>query len=136
MIVSCTCLEESSFLRVPPPLAGATCLPMAAPPAGFWSQKGVADVTCPSGGLTELGKPGTMGALILALKPLCSRWSLVTRPLMHSEGEVPAPHSLCGVFVFCLILQKDCKALTPGFNPRDRTQVSNISCLGRWVLYH
>ena len=45
MIVSCTCLEESSFLRVPPPLAGATCLPMAAPPAGFWSQKGVADVT-------------------------------------------------------------------------------------------
>ena len=81
----------------------------------------------PRGGLTELGKPGAVGVLMSALQPLCSHCLLVTRPLMHCEGEVPAPQGLCAVFVFCLILQKDCKALTPGFNPRDRTQVSYIS---------
>lgn len=114
--------------RVPHPLTAPRLL-MAAPPCRFLEPQGSCRCHMSPGWTLRARKPGTMGALILALKPLCSCCFLATLPLMHSEGGPRSPQSLWGL-CFALFYRKTTRPSLqdsiPGIEPGLL-----ISCIGR-----
>ena len=68
------------------------------------------------------------------LQPLLCPQSCPT--LCNPMGCSPPGSSVCGIFQARILEQTSISFSKWSSQPRDRTHVSYVSCIGRWILYH